>query len=83
MDNVPTTLEMDKLLTGKDIADRFHVMKPCTLCFQFSKQDVRITDSTCSYCKGELGKHSSLWYSIRTFNISKKLTAADKKKMGL
>lgn len=80
---IPTTLEMDGIITERDIENRFFVMKPCKECFKYSRQDIRAATEQCTYCKGELGQHSSLWYSIRTFDTSKKLSATDKKKMGV
>ncbi len=82
MDRVRTTLEMDGLYTQEDIDNRFCVMKPCVECLKFTQQDVRIADTPCQYCGGKIGIVSSYWYSLRTFKISKRLSLADKKKMG-
>lgn len=82
MSKIPTTLEMDGLLTEEDARDRHFVMKPCISCGKYTKQDMRTDNVPCQYCGGGMGKNGSQWYSIRTFNPSKKLSAADRKKMG-
>lgn len=79
---VPTTLEMDGLFTEEDIKNRFFVMKPCSVCLKFSKQDTRERDKPCSYCGGALGINGRYWASIRTWRGDKKLTLADQKKIG-
>lgn len=82
MTKVPTTLEMDGLYTDEDIANRHFVMKPCVSCGKYTKQDVRVANVPCQYCGGAMAIASNYWMSIRTFNPSKKFTAADRKKMG-
>lgn len=82
MNKVPTTFEMDGLYTEEDIANRFFVMKPCIECGKYTKQDVRVDNVPCQYCGGDMAIASNYCMSIRTFNPSKKLTAADRKKMG-
>lgn len=77
-----TTLEMDGLFTEEDINNRFFVMKPCVECTKYSKQDIREPDKRCVYCEGRLSPNGRYWYSLRTFPGDKKLTAADKKKLG-
>lgn len=79
---VRTTFEMDGLYTEKDIADRFFVMKPCINCGKYNKQDLRVGDKPCVYCGGKMGVASTYWSSLRTFKEGRKLTAADRKKMG-
>lgn len=82
--DVPTTAEMDGLLTPKDMRDRFFVMVACANCLQYNKQDTRKPRADCSNCGSD--KHalgSSFMASIRTWNPRKKITAADRKKMGV
>lgn len=79
--NVPTTLEMDGLFTEEDIKNRFFVMKPCTVCLRYSKHDIRRPLQNCPYCNNKMGINGRYWYSIRTYNIHKKLTASDQKKL--
>ena len=81
--NVPTTLEMDGLHEEKHIKDRFFVMVPCLDCAQYNKQDTRIKFKDCSYCgSANYAKASTYWSSIRTWNSKKKITPAERKKMG-
>lgn len=77
-----TTLEMDGIYTERDKADRFFIMKPCLVCSKYNKQDMRVGDKPCVFCGGVMGKASNYWYSLRTFKEDRKLTAADRKKMG-
>lgn len=79
--NIPTTLEMDGLFTEEDIKDRFFVMKPCIDCGKFTKQDTRKPDERCA-CGGEMTKNSTYYASLRTYRPDRKITAADRKKMG-
>lgn len=79
---VPSTLEMDKLIKDEDVENRHFIMKPCIECGQYTKQDIRIPNKACVYCGGEMGKASTHWASIRTFNPLKKISLADRKKMG-
>ena len=73
---------MDGLYTEEDIKNRHFVMKPCVGCKKYNKQDIRLKDRPCVFCGGEMGKPSQYWYSLRTFNSNKRLSAADMKKMG-
>lgn len=80
---IPTTLEMDKIFTEKDTADRFFIMKPCVDCGLYTKQDTRAENNKpCSYCGGKMGLSSTYWCSIRTWVTNRRLTPADRKKMG-
>lgn len=79
---VPTTLEMDGIYTKVDAANRFFVMKPCIDCGKFTKQDTRVDDKPCENCGGPMGISSTYWASLRTFRPGRKITAADRKKMG-
>lgn len=79
--DIPTTFEMDGLFTQEDINNRFFVMKPCIVCLKYSKHDIREKTKDCPYCHGEMGINGRYWYSIRTWNIGKRLTAADQKKL--
>jgi hypothetical protein len=76
-----TTLEMDGIFTDEDAANRYFVMKPCVECGLYTKQDVRTDNKPCIYCGGAMGVMSNHWYSIRTFNTAKKISASDRKKM--
>lgn len=78
---IPTTFEMDGLFTEKDIADRHFVMKPCTECAKYSKHKIGENDP-CPYCNGKIGVNGRYWFSLRTWKGDKKLTAADKRKLG-
>lgn len=83
MDKVPTTLEMDKLILQEDIDNRFFVMKPCLKCGKYTKQDIREENKPCSYCyENHFSIASNQWASIRSWNPTRKLSAADRKKMG-
>lgn len=79
---IPTTFEMDKLFTETDINNRFFVMKPCVSCYKYSKHDIREETKTCPYCGKMITKNGRYWYSIRTWDNSKKISAADQKKLG-
>ena len=79
---VPTTLEMDGLFTEKDIKDRFTVMKPCIECGKYTAQNIALDNKPCQYCKGDMAISSTHWYSVRTWSISKRLSPADRKKLG-
>lgn len=79
---IPTTLEMDGLFDEKDIKDRFSIMMPCVDCGKYTKQDRRGEIKHCQYCNGPMGVASQYHYSIRTWNTSKIVTPADRKKMG-
>lgn len=81
-DGIRTTFEMDGLYTTRDLQDRFYVMKPCLVCGKYTKQDMRKEDKPCIYCGGGMGIASTYWSSLRTFREGRRLTAADKKKMG-
>lgn len=81
-DGIATTMRMDGMFTVQEMQDRFFVMKPCMNCGKFTKQDVRINDKPCQYCKGAMGKTSNLWASLRTFKGDRKLSASERKKMG-
>jgi len=72
---------MDGLLTEQDIADRFFVMKPCSECLKYSKHDLREETKDCPYCHGKISINGRYWYSIRTWNPSKKITPAEQKKL--
>lgn len=80
--NVPTTLEVDRIFTQIDMLDRFYVMKPCIDCGKYTEQDTRKEDKPCQYCGGSMGIASTYWASLRTYKEGRKLTAADRKKMG-
>ena len=80
--DIRTTLEMDSIYTRQDMLDRFFIMKPCVDCGKFTKQDRRKENKPCQYCKGDMGVASQYHYSIRTWNTSKVITPADRKKMG-
>lgn len=79
---IRTTLEMDKIYTEDDIKNRFYVMKPCSSCAKYSKHDTRVRDEACPYCRGKISPNGRFWYSIRTWTGDRKLTVADKKKLG-
>jgi len=79
---VPTTLEMDGLFTEKDIKNRFFVMMPCIDCGKYTKQTKDKDIKPCQYCKGSMGVASQYRYSIRTWNTTKIISPADRKKMG-
>ena len=81
-DGIRTTFEMDGLFTQRDLHDRFYIMKPCLECAKYTKQDLRMADKPCVFCGGEMGKSSTYWNSLRTFKEGRKLSAADRKKMG-
>lgn len=72
---------MDGILTEKDAEDRFFVMKPCTGCFKYSKHDTRKEVGDCSYCHSRLSVNGRHWYSLRTYNSSKRFSAVEKKKL--
>ena len=77
---IPTTPEMDRIYTEEDIANRHFVMKPCVDCSKFTKQDLRTEDKLC-VCGGRLSRNGRYWSSVRTWKPSKKLSAADQKKL--
>ena len=81
---IPTTFEMDKLLTQEDIDNRFFVMKPCIPCGKYTKQDVRVRETKpCAYCyENKFSIASNQWASLRSWNPTKRLSAAERKKMG-
>lgn len=79
--NIPTTFEMDGLFTQEDIDNRFYVMKPCTECLKYSQHDIREKTKDCPYCHGMMGINGRYWYSLRTYNMNKRLTATDQKKL--
>lgn len=79
---IPTTAEVDGLLTSKDMKDRFYIMKPCLKNGHYNKQDTRQPDTPCIECGSEMGQLSTYWSSLRTFRPGRKLTNADMKKMG-
>lgn len=80
MNKIPTTLEMDGLITKEDIDNRFFLMKPCKKCLKFSKHDMRVAEKQCPFCGGEMSRNGNYCYSIRTFN-NRKITPADAKKL--
>lgn len=82
MTKVPSTLEMDGIYTEDDVANHFFVMKPCVDCGKYTKQDTRNNDKPCMYCGGAMGIASNYWASLRTYRPNRKITAADRKKMG-
>lgn len=66
--NVPTTLEMDQILTEKDIRDRFYLMRQCSVCSEWQKHDRRLGQGTpCKSCQSTNFDLRS-YVSIRTFN---------------
>lgn len=82
MNKAPTTFEIDGLYTEEDIANRHFVMKPCIDCGKYTKQDMRTDNVPCQYCGGPMGNNSSYWASLRTWRSDRKISAADRKKMG-
>lgn len=81
-DGIPNTLEMDGIYIPKDAQERFYVKKPCLDCLKYTKQDIRLEDKPCVFCGGKMSKSSTYWNSLRCRQIDRKLTAADRKKMG-
>lgn len=78
----PTTFEMDKLFAQEDIDNRHFVMKPCTKCYEYSKQDLEVGDTPCPYCGGKISMICNYWYSLRTYKKDKKFSTKDKNKLG-
>lgn len=81
-DGIRTTFEMDGLRTTQDLQDRFYLMKPCIECLKYTRQDMRKPDKPCIFCGGKMGNSSTYWNSLRTHRGDRRLTAADRKKMG-
>lgn len=67
--NVPTTAEMDGLLTQQDMRDRFFVMLQCTACLKWTKQDQRQKTKPCSNPEcGRMAFDSTSIKSLRTYD---------------
>lgn len=67
--SVPTTAEMDGLLTPEDMRNRFKVMKQCYSCSKWTEHDTREANQPCHNCGGsEFDSAGSK--SIRTFRES-------------
>lgn len=81
MSSIPTTFELDGLFTDIDISNRFLIMKPCVSCLKYSKYDVREKTIDCQFCHSKISINGRYWYSIRTWNPSKKITPSEKKKL--
>lgn len=64
---IPTTLEMDGLLTEKDIADRHRIYGQCKACFEYSTFDITIGLFKCSFC-GHNGHDKRATVSQRSFD---------------
>lgn len=67
--NIPTTAEMDGLLTQEDMRNRFYVMLQCTGCSKWTKQDQRKPQKPCS--NPDCGKQafdSTSLKSLRTYD---------------
>lgn len=65
--NVPTTAEMDGLLTPEDMRNRFKVMRQCFGCMKWTQQDTRKEGKPCHNCGGT-EFDDSFAKSVRTFN---------------
>lgn len=64
--NVPTTAEMDGLLTPEDMRKRFKIMIQCYGCSKWTQQDTRKPDNPCPGCGGTDFDRAGA-KSVRTF----------------
>lgn len=64
---IPTTFEMDGLLTDDDIANRFMIHRQCRDCGKWTKMDTRDKNVKCRECGGDDFDLQSTT-SDRTFN---------------
>lgn len=64
--NVPTTAEMDGLLTPEDMRKRFKVMRQCYGCSKWAQQDARKPTQPCPNC-GDTDFDIVGAKSVRTF----------------
>jgi rRNA maturation endonuclease Nob1 len=65
---VPTTLEMDGLISEKDIENRYKIMEQCRACAKWTLQDTQAeSKKPCQYC-GENNFDPTSGTSLRTYN---------------
>lgn len=69
--DVPTTAEMDGLLTQGDMRNRFKVMKQCKNCLKWTQQDTRKPDVPCHNCGAPDSYDIQSTKSLRTFDPAK------------
>lgn len=84
MTKTPTTFEMDGLFEQEDIDNRFFLMIVCVDCGKWNKQDNRErVRKPCIYCGSKtFDNQSNHWYSLRTWNPLKKISAKERKAKG-